>query len=233
MLKICHGLQTNLLIIMLVYIRKDPVQPLIVVLSAALVGCGIRSIRKIPKQAAAQRLQGSHRVALITRRLLVDLPYHLGEILLDALQLPVLLRIGSRITRNKCLIVQPFRTELQRQQHIVLACPLDLMHRHAVHDNDIIFMERILLLIKVHDDGALENIDDFHLFMPVKMNMLYAVHEELDRQIFLMLYKFIKVANTLLLPSYSLLYAHFFEDIKAAKPSQCRKGHRGTARDVL
>ncbi|ANY71329.1 hypothetical protein BBD41_01300 [Paenibacillus ihbetae] len=54
--------------------------------------------------------------------------------------------------------------------------------------------------------------------MPVKMNMLHAVHEELDRQIFLMLYKFIKVANMLLLPSYSLLYAHFFKDIKAARP---------------
>lgn len=94
-------------------------------------------------------------------------------------------------------------------------------------------MERILFLIKVHDDGALENINDFHLFMPVKMNMPHAVHEKLDRKIILMLYKFIKVANTLLLPSYSLLYAHFGKVIKALRPPKLRKRPPSNVRKVL
>jgi heme A synthase len=93
------------------------------------------------------------------------------------------------------MLIQQIRAKLKRKQDIVLIRALDLMNGHAVHNDDIVLAQGVILLVQMNGNRTLQNIDYLDFLMPMKRYIRNAVHEQPDRQVLLVVDKFVQITH--------------------------------------
>lgn len=196
MLLIGNRLQRNFLAVIMVDKLQHAVQPLIVI----IVDIDLLLLRQLDREVAhqmpRQHMQKTQRIIPAALRLLARFPGHLGQIAANAvIDILALWRLIQGITRHRPLLVQQIRTKLQRKQDIILICTVDLMHRHAVDNDNIILLQFIIPLIHMNGNRALQNINNFNLLMPMKRDICDTIHEQPNRQILLIFDKLVEITH--------------------------------------
>ncbi|MNJ61059.1 hypothetical protein D3C77_568280 [compost metagenome] len=141
-------------------------------------------------------MQKTQRIIPAALRLLARFPGHLGQIAANAIiHFLILRRLIQGITGHSPLLIQQIRIKLQRKQDIILIRTVDLVHRHAVDNDNIVLAQSIILLIHMNGNRTLQNINNFNFLMPMKRDICDTVHEQPDRQILLIVDKLVEITH--------------------------------------